>query len=104
MGFPHGSGNSPGGHSQAKHIVFDPFKPLDVASFLELREPQRTNGPARILLVVETCRRLSAPEKAAFELQRTRVERAHRHLLPSFSSAQRGPRHLSGADWDVDAF
>merc|ERR1712232_690940 len=67
-------------------------------------EGPQNGGPARVLLLLETCRRLAPAEQQEFEDEKARVERAHRHLLPSFATGALGGRHLSGADWDAESF
>lgn len=81
---------------------FDPFDPLDLPPCPSRR--RRVRAPTQVLILVEACRKLAAQDKQAFEMQRARIERGHRHLIPSFATAQRGPRHMSGALWDVDEF
>jgi hypothetical protein len=81
---------------------FDPFDPWDVPP-CPVR-PKRARAPVQVLVLVEACRKLAAQDKQAFEMQRARIERGHRHLIPSFATASRGPRHMSGALWDADEF
>eukprot|EP00746_Dinoflagellata_sp_MGD_P007681 gnl/MRDRNA2_/MRDRNA2_115247_c0_seq1.p1 gnl/MRDRNA2_/MRDRNA2_115247_c0~~gnl/MRDRNA2_/MRDRNA2_115247_c0_seq1.p1 ORF type:complete len:359 (+),score=57.27 gnl/MRDRNA2_/MRDRNA2_115247_c0_seq1:80-1156(+) len=84
---------------------FDPFNPFDPWDLPPCpAKSRKVRPPVQVLIVVEACRKLASQDKQAFEMQRARIERGHRHLIPSFATAQRGPRHMSGALWDADEF
>ncbi|CAE7032987.1 HCN4 [Symbiodinium natans] len=55
----------------------------------------------RILIVIESCRRLVGEELAAYQAARARCAHGKRHLLPCMLPVRRELASLGGADWDA---
>mmetsp|Transcript_146498 Transcript_146498/g.365323 ORF Transcript_146498/g.365323 Transcript_146498/m.365323 type:complete len:434 (+) Transcript_146498:107-1408(+) len=58
-------------------------------------------GSARLIVVIESCRRLSKEEQKAFDEEKARVANGKRHLLPSVVAMRPDLAALGGADWDA---
>lgn len=55
----------------------------------------------KIVVIIESCRRLSGAELKAFEEERARIAHSRRHLLPSVAALRPDLGPLGGADWDA---
>lgn len=55
----------------------------------------------RILVIIESCRRLTGNELLAFEAERARINHAKRHLLPCLVASRPDLAYLGGAEWDA---
>ncbi|CAE8594554.1 unnamed protein product [Polarella glacialis] len=55
----------------------------------------------RIIMVIESCRRLSGEELSAYEAERTRITHGRRHLLPCLTAMRPDLAALGGAEWDA---
>lgn len=55
----------------------------------------------RILVIIESCRRLTGDELRAFEAERARITHAKRHLLPCLVASRPDLASLGGAEWDA---
>eukprot|EP00931_Biecheleriopsis_adriatica_P090269 TRINITY_DN64285_c0_g1_i1.p1 TRINITY_DN64285_c0_g1~~TRINITY_DN64285_c0_g1_i1.p1 ORF type:complete len:404 (+),score=69.88 TRINITY_DN64285_c0_g1_i1:57-1268(+) len=65
-------------------------------------EPVQWQPPnARVICLIESCRRLSPEEQKAFDAQRARIAHGKRHILPCMVAMRPDLANLGGAEWDA---
>lgn len=59
---------------------------------------------ARVVAIIDTCRRLGKEEQRAFDQQKSRVANGRRHLLPCYADSRKDLMPVGGAEWDAASF
>eukprot|EP00929_Paragymnodinium_shiwhaense_P044843 TRINITY_DN22996_c0_g1_i1.p1 TRINITY_DN22996_c0_g1~~TRINITY_DN22996_c0_g1_i1.p1 ORF type:complete len:449 (+),score=52.53 TRINITY_DN22996_c0_g1_i1:1126-2472(+) len=77
-----------------------PWRP-NAESFLQRDRLEWRPISVRFIAIVESCRRLHADEKEAYEKERQRISNGKRHLLPSLAAFRPDLAPMGGAEWDA---